>query len=235
MKCSLIKQKYTNVKEKIIYMKLSIYDREKADISDDQIFYQQPRYVHHLSSSFRTRLTELYSEFLLNHYVILDLMSSWVSHLPSNVRFKKVICHGMNESELSSNKRMDTFWVQNLNKKQNMPIEDSSIDAGLIVAGWQYLQYPEKVSIELSRVIKSDSLLIISFSNRAFWSKSPNIWTYSSEAERINYVKGVLISNGWRIERIFNEKTYQKKVFGFYSVESDPFFSVIARNKKTRC
>ena len=214
-------------------MKLSTDDRGKSDISDDEIFYQQPRFVHHLSDSFRNRLTSLYSEYLLNHYIILDLMSSWVSHLPSNISFKKVIGHGMNEAELSSNERLDRFFVQNLNKKQNMPIEDSSVDVGLIVAGWQYLQYPEKVSLELSRVIKSDSLLIISFTNRAFWTKAPNIWTYSSEEKRIEYVTSVLTSNGWRIEKILNEKTQDKKLFGFYSSESDPFFSVIARNNKS--
>ena len=214
-------------------MKLSTYDRNKSDISDDEIFYQQPRFVHHLSDSFRNRLTSLYSEYLLNHHIILDLMSSWVSHLPSNINYKKVIGHGMNEAELSSNERLDKFFVQNLNKKQNMPIEDSSVDVGLIVAGWQYLQYPEKVSLELSRVIKSDSLLIISFTNRAFWTKAPNIWTYSSEEKRIEYVTSVLTSNGWRIEKILNEKTQDKKLFGFYSSESDPFFSVIARNNKS--
>ena len=159
-------------------MKLSVNDRDKIDKADDQIFYQQPRYVHHLSQSFRNRLTNLYSDYLLKHYTILDLMSSWVSHLPPNIRYKKVIGHGMNQAELSSNERLDSFFVQNLNKKQNMPIEDSSIDVGLIVAGWQYLQYPEMVSLELSRVIKSDSFLIISFTNRAFWTKAPNIWTY---------------------------------------------------------
>ena len=214
-------------------MKLSTYDRTKSDICDDEIFYQQPRFVHHLSDSFRNRLTSLYSEYLLNHHIILDLMSSWVSHLPSNISYKKVIGHGMNEAELSSNERLDKFFVQNLNKKQNMPIEDSSVDVGLIVAGWQYLQYPEKVSLELSRVIKSDSLLIISFTNRAFWTKAPNIWTYSSEEKRIEYVTSVLTSNGWRIEKIINEKTQDKKLFGFYSSESDPFFSVIARNNKS--
>ena len=214
-------------------MKLSTYDRTRGDISDDEIFYQQPRFVHHLSDSFRNRLTSLYSEYLLNHHIILDLMSSWVSHLPSNISYKKVIGHGMNEAELSSNERLDRFFVQNLNKKQNMPIEDSSVDVGLIVAGWQYLQYPEKVSLELSRVIKSDSLLIISFTNRAFWTKAPNIWTYSSEEKRIEYVTSVLTSNGWRIEKILNEKTQDKKLFGFYSSESDPFFSVIARNNKS--
>ena len=214
-------------------MKLSTDDRGKSDISDDEIFYQQPRFVHHLSDSFRNRLTSLYSEYLLNHHIILDLMSSWVSHLPSNISYKKVIGHGMNEAELSSNEILDSFFVQNLNKKQNMQLEDSSVDVGLIVAGWQYLQYPEKVSLELSRVIKSDSLLIISFTNRAFWTKAPNIWTYSSEEKRIEYVTSVLTSNGWRIEKILNEKTQDKKLFGFYTSESDPFFSVIARNNKS--
>ena len=217
----------------MILMKLSNEDRAKSDISVDEIFYQQSRFVHHLSDSFRTRLTSLYSEYLLNHHIILDLMSSWVSHLPTNIRYKKVIGHGMNQAELSSNERLDSFFVQNLNKKQNMPIEDSSIDVGLIVAGWQYLQYPEKVSLELSRIIKSDSLLIISFTNRAFWTKAPNIWTYSSEEKRIEYVTSVLTANGWRIEKVLNEKTQDKKLFGFYSSESDPFFSVIARNNKS--
>ena len=214
-------------------MKLSINDREKIDIADDQIFYQQPRYVHHLSDSFRTRLTNLYSEYLLDHYVVLDLMSSWVSHLPSTIKYKKVIGHGMNEAELNSNERLDKFWIQNLNNTQNMPIEDSFIDVGLIVAGWQYLQYPEKVSLELSRIIKNGSLLIISFTNRAFWTKAPNIWTYSSEEKRIEYITSILCSNGWRIEKVLNERTQERKLFGFYSTESDPFFSVIARNNKS--
>tara|TARA_Y100001968_G_C19222868_1_gene650616 strand:+ start:112 stop:762 length:651 start_codon:yes stop_codon:yes gene_type:complete len=214
-------------------MKLSINDRKKMDMGDDEIFYSRPRYVHHLSDSFRSRLSNLYSEYLLNHHVILDLMSSWVSHLPSNIRFKKVIGHGLNEAELSSNKRLDSFWIQNLNKTQNIPIEDSSVDVGLIVAGWQYLQYPENVSLELSRIIKPESFLIISFTNRAFWNKAPNIWTYSSEEKRIEYVTSILNTNGWSVEKIINEKTFDKKLFGFYSAESDPFFSVIARNNKS--
>ena len=214
-------------------MKLTSFDREKTDISNDEIFYNQPRYVNHLSPSFRKRLTSLYSEYLSSNNLILDLMSSWVSHLPNNVRYKKVIGHGMNESELRANNRLDKFWVQNLNKTQTMPIEDSTVDVGLIVAGWQYLQYPEKVSLDLSRIIKSNSLLIISFTNRAFWSKSPNIWTNSTDEQRIEYVKSVLSENGWRVVRTLNEKTYENKIFGFYNSDGDPFYSIIARNNKS--
>ena len=214
-------------------MNLTSSDRDKLDTSDDKIFYNQPRYVNHLSISFRNRLTKLYSEYLCAHHVVLDLMSSWVSHLPNNKRYKYVIGHGMNEAELKSNNRLEKYWVQNLNKTQNMPIENSTVDIGLIVAGWQYLQYPEKVSLELSRIMKKDSLLIVSFSNRAFWTKSPNIWTNSSELERIEYVKNVLSSYGWNIEKIFNEKTYERKLLSLSFSESDPFFSVIAKNNKS--
>ena len=214
-------------------MKLSSFDRDKIDLSDDHIFYKYPRYVNHLSPSFRKRLTCLYTEYLFNHHVILDLMSSWVSHLPVDIRYKKVIGHGMNESELNSNNRLDNFWIQNLNTSQNMPIEDSTIDIGLIVAGWQYLQYPESVSLELSRIIKPNSLLIISFTNRAFWTKSPNIWVNSTEDNRIDYVTNVLSANGWRVEKIFKEKTFDNKLFGLYKSESDPFFSIVSRNNKS--
>ena len=105
-------------------MKLLDEHRDKIDLSDDEIFYQQPRYCHHLSASFRKRLTNLYSEYLCEHHIVLDLMSSWVSHLPTHIKFKKIIGHGLNEAELNSNKRLDSFWVQNFNKIQNIPIDN---------------------------------------------------------------------------------------------------------------
>ena len=214
-------------------MKLTSFDRKKIDISDDQIFYNKPRYVQHLGPSFRNRLTKLYAYYLNEDYKILDLMSSWVSHLPTDVKYKKIIGHGLNQSELEANNRLDEFWVQNLNKSQSLPIKDSAFDACLIVAGWQYLQYPEKISKELSRVLRCDSILIVSFTNRAFWTKSPNIWTYSTEEKRIDYVREILLDNGWRIDKIFNEKTFEKKIFGFYSSEGDPFYSLVAINNKS--
>ena len=160
-------------------------------------------------------------------------MSSWVSHLPNDIIYKKVIGHGMNEAELTANNRLDSFWIQNLNKTQNMPLEDSTVDIGLIVAGWQYLQYPENVSLELSRIIKPDSFLIVSFTNRAFWTKSPNIWTNSSEEQRIDYVESILSTNGWNIDKTFKERTYGSRLLGFYNSDSDPFFSIVARNNKS--
>jgi len=81
--------------------------------------------------------------------VVLDLMSSWVSHLPEEVRYEQVIGHGLNAEELEANPRFDRHWVQNLNQSQALPLANASIDCSLIVAGWQYLQQPEAVAAEL--------------------------------------------------------------------------------------
>ena len=214
-------------------MKLSSFDRLKIDENEDEIFYRNPRYVHHLSQSFRKRLTSLYTEYLSSHYIVLDLMSSWVSHLPPNEIYRKVIGHGMNEAELNSNNRFDKYWIQNLNKSQILPLEDSTVDVCLLVAGWQYLQYPEKISLEISRITKNNSFFIVSFTNRAFWTKSPYIWRENSDIGRIEYVKDVLTSTGWKIEKIINEETRDQKLFGLYEESGDPFYSLIAKNNKS--
>ena len=109
--------------------------RFKLDASDDALFYSEPRFVHHLDSSFRDRLTALYREKIPPCANVLDLMSSWVSHLPEDVTYDEVVGHGLNADELEANQRLDRSWVQNLNKDQILPIPDSSIDATLIVAG----------------------------------------------------------------------------------------------------
>ena len=50
--------------------------------------------------------------------------------------------------------------------------------------------------------------------------------------QRIEYIKSVLSYNDWSVEKIFKEKTFENKLFGFSSLESDPFYSVLARNNK---
>ena len=95
------------------------------------------------------------------------------------------------------------------------------------MAGWQYLQYPENLTKEISRILSCQGKFIIAFSNRAFWHKSPNIWTSSNEKERVKYVRKVLISNGFNEPKIiqkFNEPSLS--IFNF--LNKDPFFCLIA-------
>lgn len=200
----------------------------KVDSEDDNIFYSQPRLVHHLDKAFRSKLTKLYKELISQDSVLLDLMSSWSSHLPEEVSYKKVIGHGLNEIELEKNQRLDDYWIQDLNKSQILPLDDMSIDVCLMVAAWQYLQEPENIAQELKRVIKPGGKLIVSFSDRAFWTKAPRIWTEGDSNSRIGYIKSILISQGWEEPKHIQEQNEVKYLFDFISRKSDPFISVIA-------
>ena len=151
--------------------------RAKVDELPDELFYSQPRFVQHLDKSFRSRLTALYRNYINKDFVVLDLMSSWVSHLPKDVIYKKVIGHGMNSKELLSNQRLDDHWIQNFNINTVIPLPSESVNCILIVAGWQYLQRPEQLAEELFRILSPGGKIIVSFSNRAFCSKAPRIWT----------------------------------------------------------
>jgi SAM-dependent methyltransferase len=208
---------------------LSAAQRRKLDESDDSLFYAQPRFVQHLDGAFRARLTELYREQLPAGGTILDLMSSWVSHLPEDVSYREVIGHGMNAEELTANSRLSRHWLQNLNEQQSLPLESGSLDAALIVAGWQYLQQPEAVATELLRVIRPDGLLIVAFSNRMFATKAPQAWLEAGDRERLAGVAQVLLCQGWQLQQLIAEDTRAAGPMGWIGGKGDPFFAVIAR------
>ena len=209
---------------------LNSNQRTKLDESNDLDFYASPKFVYHLDSNFRKELTNIYNEEFYDDSTILDLMSSWDSYLPTTKRYKKVLGHGLNKEELERNKYFDKYWIQNFNEDQNIPLENESIDFCLMVAAWQYLQYPENISMEISRILKNNGKLIIAFSNRAFWTKAPKIWTNSDEKQRVNYVRNVLVSNGFHEPKIIKKfVTNNLKIFPF--LNHDPFYCLIAKKK----
>ena len=210
---------------------LTSNQRLKIDETNDLEFYRSPKFVYHLDSNFRKELTNTYNKEFENDSTVLDLMSSWDSYLPTTKNYKKVIGHGLNKEELERNKYFENYWIQNFNKDQNIPLESDSVDYCLMVAAWQYLQYPENIALEIARILKNDGKLIIAFSNRAFWTKAPKIWTNSDENQRIIYVRNVLISNGFNEPRIIKKFVSRNfKIFPFFNF--DPFYCVIAQKKK---
>jgi len=207
---------------------LNANQRRKLDESNDLEFYASPKFVYHLDSNFRKELTKIYNEEFCSDSIVLDLMSSWDSYLPNTKKYKKVIGHGLNKEELERNKYFDKYWIQNFNKDQNIPLESESVDYCLMVAAWQYLQYPENVSMEIARILKTNGKFIIAFSNRAFWTKAPNIWTNSDENQRVDYVRSVLISNGFNEPRVIKKFVSNNlNIFPFFNF--DPFYCVIAQ------
>ncbi|MCP9809680.1 methyltransferase domain-containing protein [Cyanobium sp. HWJ4-Hawea] len=207
---------------------LSESQRRKWDSSEDQLFYAQPRFVQHLDGSFRQRLTQLYQDRIPARAVVLDLMSSWVSHLPEDGVYERVIGHGLNEQELVANKRLDSHWLQNLNLNQEIPLKSESVDVTLIVAGWQYLQYPEAVAAELLRITRPGGMVIVSFSNRMFFTKAPQVWADGSDKDHLSYVGEVLLAQGWSKPEFLAEQTRAQGLKGLVGGNGDPFFSVIA-------
>jgi SAM-dependent methyltransferase len=212
----------------VVVTVLSDEQRRKWDTSDDELFYAEPRFVHHLDAVFRQRLTQLYRERIPAGAVVLDLMSSWVSHLPDDVIYASVIGHGLNQKELNNNPRLNRRWVQNLNKNQQLPLEGESVDVTLIVAGWQYLQYPEAIATELLRITRPGGQLIVAFSNRMFFTKAPQVWTDGSDRDHLATITEVLMAQGWPMPTLLAEQTRAIGRPGLFGAKGDPFFAVIA-------
>ncbi|MDO9425503.1 MAG: methyltransferase domain-containing protein [Methylobacterium sp.] len=148
----------------------------KQDRTPDALFYAQPRLVTHIDDAAINAVTDLYRTLLRPGGRILDLMSSWVSHLPAEVAYGAVIGHGLNAQELIANARLTQHFVQDLNADPILPLNDTSIDAALICVGVQYLQNPVAVLRQVARVLVPGAPVIITFSNRCFPTKAVAIW-----------------------------------------------------------
>nr|WP_321985861.1 methyltransferase domain-containing protein [uncultured Lichenicoccus sp.] len=148
----------------------------KADPAPDAVFYAEPRLVTHLDDGAINAVTALYRTVLPENGVILDLMSSWVSHLPEEMVFERVIGHGMNEAELAENPRLDDHFVADLNIAPSLPLADRCLDGACLCASVQYLQQPVAVFRELARVLRPAAPLVITFSDRYFPTKAVAIW-----------------------------------------------------------
>jgi SAM-dependent methyltransferase len=148
----------------------------KADPADDAEFYVQPRLVTHIDDEAIAALTDFYRKALPAGGDIMDMMSSWVSHLPPDIAYAQVIGHGMNAAELAANPRLTRAFVQDLNREPALPLEDASLDAVTICVGVQYLERPVETLSEVARVLRPGGAIHISYSNRCFPTKAVTIW-----------------------------------------------------------
>ena len=148
----------------------------KADASPDAAFYAAPRFVTHIDDGAIAAVTALYRALFPAGGTVLDLMSSWVSHLPEEVAYAEVIGHGMNAEELAANPRLDRWFVQDLNRDPSLPLGDGSVDAAGLCVSIQYLQRPVEVLREVARVLRPGGVAAVTFSNRCFPTKAVAIW-----------------------------------------------------------
>ncbi len=170
----------------------------KEDGGDDTDFYAPARLVTHIDAAATRALTAYYRATLPAGGVLLDLMSSWVSHLPPEVAFTEVIGQGMNAEELRANPRLNRSFVQDLNRNPVLPLEADSCDAALCCVGVQYLQRPSEVFAEILRVLRPGAPCIVSFSNRCFPTKAVAIWRSLDDSGHAALVRLYLQRAGFR-------------------------------------
>ena len=63
----------------------------RLDESPDENFYREPRLVTHIDDATIAALTQVYRESVRAGADVLDLMSSWVSHLPPEIAYGRVV------------------------------------------------------------------------------------------------------------------------------------------------
>ncbi|MGH7837297.1 MAG: class I SAM-dependent methyltransferase, partial [Candidatus Binataceae bacterium] len=119
---------------------------------------------------------------------ILDLMSSWRSHIPTPLAPARVTGLGLNREEMSDNPALSEIVVHNVNREPRLPFADDSFDAALMTVSVQYLTRPLEVFAEAGRVLRAGKPFIVTFSNRMFPTKAVALWQACGNQDRVAIV-----------------------------------------------
>jgi SAM-dependent methyltransferase len=195
----------------------------RVDERPDEEFYRTPRIVTHIDDGAIAAVTQLYRELFPAQGVILDLMSSWVSHLPPEVEYRRVIGLGMNEVELRRNERLDSYIVQNLNTNPGLPFGEAEFDGVGICVSIDYLTKPVELLREVGRVLKVDAPLVVTFSNRCFPSKAVAVWHQLDDPGHMRLVERYLEEAG-NFRKVRSLDRSPRRVF------SDPLYAVVGES-----
>ncbi len=168
----------------------------RADESDDGRFYERPRLVQHLDAAARGVISRLYGELIRPGADVLDLMGSWVSHLPDALSLNTLTVLGLNREELAANARATERLIHDLNRDPRLPLPAGRYDAVICTASVEYLVRPFEVMAEAARVLKPGGVLAVSFSNRWFPPKTIQAWPLLHEFERMGMVLEYFLKTG---------------------------------------
>lgn len=187
----------------------------RADPTDDARFYAYERKVVHLEAGAIEALRAYYARALPQargggapanessrgggapaheQPDVLDLMSSWRSHLPSRVT---AVGLGMNAAEMADNPQLSSFVVHDLNRDPRLPFADESFDAAVCAVSVQYLTRPLEVWADVRRVLRPGGVAIVSFSNRCFPTKAVAVWMANDDAGHRALVRTYLERSGF--------------------------------------
>lgn len=194
----------------------------RHDESDDGDFYSMPRIVTHVDDATMAALTDAYRSLVPWGARVLDLQSSWVSHLPPEVAYASVTGHGMNLAELEQNPRLGERVVQDLNRTPELPFADGSFDVALDAFSVQYLVRPVSVLRSVRRVLAPGGTCVIALSHRMFPTKAIAVWAVMDMRDRARWVGMYFrLAGGWS-EPVLLDRS---------PVGADPLWLVVARRE----
>lgn len=196
---------------------------EREDDSPDPYFYAQARMLVHIDDHAIEAASRLYAELLPQRGAILDLMSSFKSHMPPELEWKRLCGLGMNDEELRANDQLTEYLVHDLNKKPVMPFGDDEFDGAVVTVSVQYMTKPLEIFREVCRVLKPDAPFIVTYSNRMFPTKAVRIWRALDDRERA----GLIISY-FKYAGGFGDASAENRSIDS-GAPNDPLFAVWAR------
>lgn len=196
----------------------------RVDESPDALFYREPRFVTHIDDASIEALRQVYRELIPAGSTVLDLMSSWVSHLPDDVPFRRVVGLGLNPQELEENPQLADRVVHDLNAEAELPFPDDTFDAVLNAVSIQYLTRPVEVFASVQRVLKPGGVHIVAVSHRMFPTKAIAVWQALSAEDRIRLVAAYFQLAGGFEPPCFLDRSPQN---------ADPLWVVFAARART--
>lgn len=178
---------------------------QRYDERPDEHFYVQPRLVTHIDDATIEALTAAYRQLIPAGARVLDLMSSWISHLPPEAPYARVAGLGLNRRELEANPRLTDRIVHNLNEVPTLPYEDATFDAVVNAVSVQYLTRPVEVFREVARVLAPGGIHVVAISHRMFAEKAIALWQSISMEDRVRLVGAYFtLSGGWDEPRVID-------------------------------
>ena len=200
----------------------------REDETSDDLFYAEPRLVVHVADHAVQVISGYLGRVLPRDGVILDLMSSWRSHLPRDMEMQSVVGLGLNAVEMAENPQLDRAVVHDLNADPRLPFDDDAFDAAVVTVSIQYMVRPVEVFTEVNRILRPGGGFHVIYSTRMFPTKAVAIWKTLDDGLRAGLIGSYFRSSGsW-------ESLQALDVGSQAALLADPVYAVSARKSDER-
>jgi SAM-dependent methyltransferase len=202
----------------------------------EEEFYASPRLITHLDKTAAKHVEAVYSSFLDTDMRLLDLMSSFETHLPFSFLTTDIVGLGLNSREMEGNEFLNDHVIHNLNVTPILPFPDASFDGVICTSSIEYLSHPFEIIKEISRILRPGGKIGIVVSDRWFNGEEITFWSDLHPFERQGFMLNLLRSRqefgSLNTESIRGFPRPSTDIHLGNRVESDPIFAVWATKKE---